>query len=131
MRIGELAEATSVTAATLRYYETQHLLAPNRASNGYRDYPASAVDRVMFIRHAQAAGLTLRQIGDVLAVRDGGKAPCRHVAGIVADRLDEVEQRLRELRTTCTQLVGLQQRHADLDPADCEPTAICSAVTAA
>jgi DNA-binding transcriptional MerR regulator len=131
MRIGELAQATGVTAKTLRYYETEGLLAPARAPNGYRDYPTSAVDRVLFVRHAQAAGLTLRQIREVLAVRDGGKAPCRHVAGLVADRLDEVEQRLRELRATRTQLVGLQRRLAELDPADCEPTAICSAVTPA
>lgn len=130
MRIGELADATGVTAKTLRYYEVEGLLPPpDRMPNGYRDYRAQVVDRVVFIRHAQAAGLTLRQIGEVLAVRDGGRAPCRHVADLVADRLDEVERRLRELWDTRDQLRGLQQRLADLDPTDCAPAAVCSAIT--
>jgi DNA-binding transcriptional MerR regulator len=129
MRIGELADATGVTTKTLRFYEADGLLPqPAREGNGYRDYPPSAVDRVVFIRQAQAAGLTLRQIGKILAVRDGGRAPCRHAADLVAERLAEVEERFRELRATRAQLRGLQQRLAGLDPADCAPTSICSAI---
>lgn len=132
MRIGELADAAGVTAKTLRYYETVGLLPPpDRTPNGYRDYPAHAVDRVAFVRHAQAAGLTLRQIREVVMVRDGGRAPCRHVADLVADRLEEVQKRLRDLRATRDQLRSLQQRLADLDPADCAPVTICSAITPA
>jgi DNA-binding transcriptional MerR regulator len=129
MRIGGLADATDVTTKTLRYYEAAGLLPPpGRERNGYRDYPSSAVDRVVFIRHAQAAGLTLRQIGEILAVRDGGRAPCRHAADLVDDRLAEVEERLRELRDTRAQLRRLQQRLVALDPTDCAPAAICSAI---
>ncbi len=129
MRIGELASATGVTAKTLRFYEAEGLLhAPERTPGGYRDYPPGAVDRVAFIRHAQAAGLTLRQIREILLVRDGGHAPCGHVADLVGHRLDEVEQRLRELHATRTQLRLLKQRLDDLDPADCPPSAICAAI---
>jgi DNA-binding transcriptional MerR regulator len=130
MRIGALADATGVTAKTLRYYEAEGLLpAPARAANGYRVYPPEAGERVRFIRQAQAAGLTLRQIGEVLAVRDAGRPPCRHVADLVAARLDVVERRLRELADTRAQLLGLRQRLAALDPADCTADSICSAVT--
>lgn len=129
MRIGELASTTGVTAKTLRFYEAEGLLhAPERTPGGYRDYPPEAVDRVAFIRHAQAAGLTLRQIREILLVRDGGHAPCGHVADLVVHRLGEVEQRLRELRATRTQLRLLKQRLDDLDPADCPPSAICAAI---
>lgn len=131
MRIGELAAAAGVTAKTLRFYEAEGLLhEPSRTSAGYRDYGPAAVARVRFVRQAQAAGLTLRQIGEILEVRDGGQAPCRHAADLVEQRLAEVEQRLRELRATRAQLRGLRERLEALDPADCPPQAICAAVTA-
>jgi DNA-binding transcriptional MerR regulator len=129
MRIGEVASTTGVTTKTLRFYEAEGLLhGPERTASGYRDYPPEAVDRVAFIRHAQAAGLTLRQIREILAVRDDGQAPCRHVADLVDRRLAEVEQRLRELRATRTQLRQLAQRLEALDPADCPPSTICAAI---
>lgn len=132
MRIGELATATGVTVKTLRFYEQRALLHhPDRTSNGYRDYPDEAADRVAFIRHAQNAGLTLRQIGEILAVRDGGSAPCRHVEILVSERLAEVEHRLRELRRARDDLRDLHARLANLDPTDCQPASICSAVAPA
>jgi DNA-binding transcriptional MerR regulator len=130
MRIGLLAEATGVTTKTLRFYEAEGLLhPPPRTSGGYRDYHPEVADRIRFIRQAQAAGLTVRQIGQVLAIRDGGEAPCRHLAELVDHRLAEVDQRLDDLRAAQTQLRRLKQRLADLDPADCPPQAICTAVT--
>jgi DNA-binding transcriptional MerR regulator len=127
--IGELARATGVTAKTLRYYEGEGLLhEPDRTPGGYRDYPAAVVARVEFIRHAQAAGLTLRQIRAVLTIRDGGQAPCVHVAELVTDRLADVERRLRQLRQTRAQLQQLQHRLEGLDPARCQPDRICSAI---
>lgn len=130
MRIGEVAAATGVSAKTLRYYEAEGLLhAPARTPSGYRDYRPEVVDRVGFIRQAKAAGLTIRQIRQVLAVRDGGEAPCRHVAELVDQRLAEVEHRLRELRATRAQLRELGKRLGELDPADCEPATVCSAIS--
>ena len=129
MRIGQLAAATGVTTKTLRYYESEGLLhEPDRTPSGYRDYPADTIDRLAFIRHAQASGLTLRQIREILEIRDGGHAPCHHVADLVEHRLDEVERRLRELQHTQQQLRQLKQRLDTLEPADCPPSAICAAI---
>ncbi len=72
-----------------------------------------------FIRHAQAAGLTLEQIRQVLGIRDGGQPPCVHVAGLIARRLAEVEARLAELARARDQLLLLAGRAAAQDPADC------------
>jgi DNA-binding transcriptional MerR regulator len=129
MRIGELATATGVAAKTLRFYEAEGLLPePERTPAGYRIYPPAIADRVAFIRQAQAAGLTLRQIREVLDVRDTGRAPCAHVAELVADRLADVERLLHELHETRSRLRALQQRVAELDPAACPSTSICAAV---
>ncbi len=129
MLIGELADATGTTTKTLRYYEGEGLLAaPERTPGGYRDYPPDAVERVTFIRHAQASGLTLRQIREVLMVRDGGLAPCGHVATFVNERLKDVKERIRELEHTRRQLLVLRRRLRDLDPKQCDADAVCSAI---
>ncbi|MFX9634834.1 MerR family transcriptional regulator, partial [Acinetobacter baumannii] len=52
MRIGELARASGVSRAALRLYEKRGLLRATRSVNGYREYPASAVQRVEQIKTA-------------------------------------------------------------------------------
>lgn len=129
MLIGQLADATGVTAKTLRFYEDDGLLPPpDRTPAGYRDYPRSAVDRVRFIRHAQAAGLTLADIRQILTIRDGGLPPCEHVALLVDQRLDEIDRRLTDLEHTRQELRGLRHRLEVLDAADCRDTDICAAI---
>lgn len=132
MLIGELATRTGVSTKTLRFYEQRGLLhAPARTPGGYRDYDDAACERVRFIRRAQGAGLTLRQIGEVLTIRDGGQAPCAHVSRSVAEQLDQVEARLTELERTREDLHALQDRLGHLDVADCSDDAICAAITTA
>ncbi|HEU0041671.1 MAG TPA: heavy metal-responsive transcriptional regulator [Jiangellaceae bacterium] len=120
MLIGELAERTATTAKTLRFYEDEGLLLPPaRTPAGYRDYPAEAADRVGFVREAQAAGFTLRQIRQILDISDNGEPPCVHVGQLVEQRLDDVERRIEELQQTRHHLEGLMSRTQELDPADC------------
>lgn len=121
MRIGELAARSGVTTKTLRFWEAEGLLpGPARTPSGYRDYAADIIDRLSFIRHAQAAGLTLAEIRQILAISDDGEPPCGHVTGLIHQRLDEVDRRIRELNETRQRLDGLARRAADQNPADCE-----------
>ena len=120
MRIGEAAGRAGIPAKTIRFWEEQHLLPPPaRTPAGYRDYDPAIVERLTFIRQAQAAGLTLEHIRQVLDIRDGGDPPCSHVAGLIARRLAEVDARLAELTRTRDQLVVLAARATAQDPADC------------
>jgi len=121
VRIGEAADRAGVTAKTVRFWEDQHLLPPPaRTAAGYRDYDPAIVERLAFIRHAQAAGLTLEHIRQVLDIRDDGQPPCVHVTGLITQRLGEMEARLAELTRTRDQLVVLAARAAAQDPADCQ-----------
>ena len=55
LTIGEVARAAGVATTTLRYYEREGLLAPTERSRaGYRLYDDGAVERLAFIRAAQA-----------------------------------------------------------------------------
>jgi len=79
--IGELADAAGVTSQAVRFYERKGLL-PNaeRGANGYRVYDESTLTRLRFVNVAQAAGLTLSEIGSILDLRDDGTVPWRNPA---------------------------------------------------
>jgi len=129
MRIGEIAGRAGVPTKTIRFWEDQGLLpAPARTAAGYRDYSPAILERLAFIRHAQAAGLTLEHIRQVLGIRDGGQPPCEHVTSLIARRLGEVEARLAELARARDQLAALAGRAAAQDPADCR--GYCSIIAA-
>ncbi len=99
MRIGELAKSAGVTPDTIRYYEREGLLPlADRTPSGYRDYEPEAVNDLRFIKKAQALGLKLSDVREVLEISAGGKPPCEHVRAPVSARLTEVEHRLKELR---------------------------------
>src|SRR5258708_10646867 len=101
MKIGEIARVGGTPAKTIRFWEDQALLPqPARTPAGYRDYNPAILDRLAFIRYAQAAGLTLGHIRQVLDIRDGGRPPCVHVTGLIARRLTEVDARPAQLPPT-------------------------------
>ena len=121
MEIGELASSTGVSVKTLRFYEDQGLIPePARTASGYRDYPSDVTARVHFIRSAQAAGLKLRQIGQILDIREQGEPPCQHVRTVVHDRLAEVDERLADLDRIRNELLAIAERLDQLEPADCD-----------
>lgn len=121
MRIGELAADSGVSVKTIRFWESAGLVAdPDRTPSGYRDYHPETVERLHFIRHAQAAGLTLAEIRQVLTISDDGGPPCGHVTDLIHRHVAEVDQRIRELEATRTLLGRLAARAADLDPDDCD-----------
>jgi DNA-binding transcriptional MerR regulator len=120
MRIGETAVRAGVPAGTIRFWEDRGLLPePARTSGGYRDYLPAVIDRLTFIRHAQAAGFTLDQIRQVLDIGDAGNPSCEHVAELIRARLAELQAHIAELEATRTHLLALADRAAAQDPAEC------------
>lgn len=126
MRISELARQSGLSTKTIRYYEQIGLLAPpDRTASGYRDYDHSALDRLAFVRAAQAVGLSLGEIRGVLALRDEGETPCGHVLELLRARSAELDRRIAELRSLRRELGHVVERAAGLDQADCDPSRIC------
>ncbi|MER6604181.1 heavy metal-responsive transcriptional regulator [Streptomyces rubiginosohelvolus] len=127
MRIGDLAAASGLTTKTIRFYEQTGLLpAPPRTPGGYRDYPGQTATRLVFIRDAQSTGLTLAEIRSVLALRDGGQAPCEHVTALIDQHLAGIERRLAELANAREALRCLARRAAATNPAACTEDGICT-----
>jgi MerR family mercuric resistance operon transcriptional regulator len=94
LTIGELARAADVPTSTVRYYERQGLLEPSRRSaSNYRLYSQDDLDRLRFIRAAQATGFTLEHVSKLLR-----PAPCARVQDLIRERLSQVDAHMRELR---------------------------------
>ena len=99
MSSGELARLAGVSTDTLRHYERKGVLpSPHRLRNGYRCYPAAALERVQLVRRALTVGFTLDELARFLKARKRGEAPCHEVRSLAATKLSEVESRLGELR---------------------------------
>jgi MerR family transcriptional regulator, copper efflux regulator len=129
MRIGELGEATGVTAKTLRFYESIGLLpAPDRTPSGYRDYAPAVTERVLFIREAQAAGLTLAEVTSVLELKDAGSRSCEHTLALVERHVADIDDKIASLVDTRRRLAEMAQRAAGLDPIDCTDPHRCQVI---
>ncbi len=100
LTIGGLAERSQVSRDTLRFYERRRLLSPpRRTASGYRLYSEDDANRVRFIRRAQAMGLTLEDIQELLRAQTLKTADqCRRVASRLRARIQVVDEKVAELR---------------------------------
>ena len=129
MRIGELAERAGTTTKALRFYEQAGLLpAPCRTSSGYRDYEDAALDRLRFVKRAQAAGLTLAEVAEVIAAREQTGPPCGHVAALLDARAADLDARIADLHALRQEVQRLRDRAATLDPAACGDDDVCHVI---
>jgi MerR family copper efflux transcriptional regulator len=126
MRIGEIAERAGLSTKALRYYERVGLIEePIRTASGYRDYDPSVLDRLRFIRSAQAAGLTPGEIKGVIAFREQGSPPCGHVLELIEGRVADLDRRIAELDDLRDDLRALADRGRSLSPEACSPDLVC------
>src|SRR5918911_2285762 len=77
MKIGQVADEADVSVDTVRFYERRGVLpAPQRRPSGYREYPASTVERIRTARALQHLGFTLEEVIEALRAHDAGTATC-------------------------------------------------------
>jgi len=98
LKIGQLARQVGVTTKAIRFYEAKRVLPrPRRAANGYRVYGHDAVETLTFVKQAAGLGVTLAEIREIIAIRQGGGPPCVHVRRLFLDKTRELDRKLREL----------------------------------
>lgn len=98
LKIGEVSKRSGVGIEALRFYEKSGLLdSPARTYSGYRVYGEDVLERLSFIKRAQALGFTLDDIRRIVDDARRGESPCDEVREIVHRRMTELDERLREL----------------------------------
>ena len=113
LTIGELAQRSGVSTATLRYYDRLGLLRPaDRSEGGYRLFGVDEEERLRFILRAKALDLSLDEIRSLLDVWDNGSCGetrwrLRHV---VAHKVAEARRRAEEAERLAAQLGHVYRR---------------------
>lgn len=106
MTIARLGGAAGVGVETVRYYQRRGLLEVPASAGAVRRYGSEDVRRLRFIRRAQAAGFTLDEIGELLALdRTHDRARVRELAGA---RLEALDARIAELEASRAALERLR-----------------------
>jgi MerR family mercuric resistance operon transcriptional regulator len=116
--IGGLAKAAGVGVETVRYYQRRGLLAePPRPPGEIRRYGEDDLKRLRFIRRAQAAGFTLEEIGELLALdRTDDRARVRALA---SERVAALDGKIAELRKSRAALDRLRSSCASGSSGPC------------
>jgi Hg(II)-responsive transcriptional regulator len=121
MSVGELAKSAGVHTETIRYYEREGLMPePDRTSGGHRMFANSDLTRLHFIQRAKACGFTLREVKELLYLRESDLATCTDVREKAEQKLAETDRKLKsltELRKHLKQLI--EDCPGGDDPVDC------------
>ena len=106
LSMGEVCQATGLSARTVRYYGELGLLpGVRRRAGGRRVYGADELQRLRFIQRLKTLGLTLAQIRDLNAVYAIAGS-----TGQMLGTLDSLlERRLADLDGRITDLVSLRE----------------------
>ena len=99
LSIGELSRKAEVKVTTIRYYEQSGLMAaPERSEGNQRRYTRADLERLVFIRHARALGLSLDEIRELISLSKHPDEPCARADRIAASHLSSVRERIARLR---------------------------------
>lgn len=100
MQIGAVAKRTGVSVDAIRFYERSALLPrAARTEGGFRQYAETDLETLAFIRRAQGLGFTLKEIRDLLKLRDSRLQPCAPVRSRLQQKLANVRRKLGNLRS--------------------------------
>ncbi len=105
LKVGELAKRCGLTVRTLHHYDSIGLLAPSaRSDSGYRLYNRDDVARLHEIQALKRFGLSLADIGAVLA------DPGQNLASIVERQIESLAQQIEEGKKLHSRLSDLHQQ---------------------
>ena len=106
--IGKVAKQVGLGVETIRFYERQGLLEePPRNDSGYRQYPPEVIIKLRFIKKAKRLGFSLQEIGELLTLRHKQDATCGDVKTQAEEKIQNIEEKIRDLTRMKEALVEL------------------------
>lgn len=117
MTVARLGSAGGVGVETVRYYQRRGLLDVPASAGAVRRYGPEDLRRLRFIRRAQAAGFTLEEVGELIALdRTDDRARVRELA---AERVAALDARIAELKASRAALDRLRSACASGSKGPC------------
>lgn len=111
MLIGELARQTGLTPPTIRFYEKKGLLDARhitRMSNNYKEYNATALERLHGVSKAKRAGFTLSET--VTLFREWDTLTPAGQQKLLLEKIGQINRRIAELEEMKTHLTARLNR---------------------
>lgn len=90
--IGELEKLTGMSRTTLRYYDTEGRLDPERQENGYRLYTEKDVMSLVQIKQLNALGVELTRLPDAKS-----RTSCADIYQCLVEKEQQIEQEIDEM----------------------------------
>lgn len=117
-QIGAVSRSLGLNPQTVYFYERIGLIPPpHRTEAGYRLFSQSDVERLGFIVRAKSLGLSLEEIKEILALKDGQLLTCSEVQNRLLNKLEAIEENIRQLQALRQDLLPLVARCGhNLDP---------------
>lgn len=111
LRVGEVSRQLGLNTQTLYFYERIGLL-PNiqRTEAGYRLFSSADIERLRFITRTKALGLSLEEIKDLLALKDGRSLTCREVYQRLQTKVQQLDEHIQQLQNVRDELTPLLER---------------------
>lgn len=112
MTIKEIEERSGLPRANIRYYESEGLLRPTRAANGYRDYSEEDLTTLMKVKLLREVGCSLEEVASLQAGEED-------LSSVLARRQAALEKEaavLERAKTLCAALQADRATYATLDP---------------
>lgn len=95
-KIGEFAKFVGLSTYTLRYYENEGLIVPQRAENGQRYYTDNDVKWLGFLLHLKGTGMTMTEIKSYVAWRAAGDSTIPERKRLLERVKQRAEDEIRE-----------------------------------
>ena len=113
MLIQELEQKSGLPRATIRYYEKEGFLTPNRLENGYRVYTDEDLDQLMKIHLLRELGMSLDTIQRIRK----GEGDFHQALSEQVRSLDNLSKTAQRAKDVCELMYKGQETYADLDAA--------------
>ncbi|WP_456431876.1 MerR family transcriptional regulator [Thermosulfuriphilus sp.] len=99
LTIGKVAKLAGVGVETIRFYERKGLISrPPRGISGYREYSLETISRIRFIKRAQAVGFSLKEIKELLELREAPETNCQDIRQRTWSKIQEIEEKIARLQ---------------------------------
>jgi DNA-binding transcriptional MerR regulator len=129
LKIGELAKQTGISVGTLRYYESLGLIEPSqRSESGYRYYAEAAIQKIQFIKKAQALQFSLVEIKQILAICKQGNPACTAVKALLNEKIHQVDIQVQHLHEFKAELEQYRDRWAERSLDQPNSPTLCSLI---
>ena len=113
--ISELSEQFDISTRTIRFYEDQGLISPEREGTR-RIYAERDRVRLKLILRAKRIGFSLSEIRETLALYDsesGEEAQMRYVLGVIDEHRSTLNQQMEDIRQVLADMSQVERRILD------------------